>query len=191
MKHRLLLFVFLLWGAMGIATAQNIVVKGTVKDSAGEPVIGATVIEKGNPGNGISTDLDGNFALTVAKGKTLQVSFIGFTTQEVAATAGAPIEVVLQEDAVAADEVHLTGGEVCRLNGGQRSLGKDLAQSEIQLAQPVHRTGFGAEGGENLPAQRLGDGQGDKTQQFPVQSGGYARKAHAGGVDAVGTGAAH
>ena len=94
---------------MGIATAQNIVVKGTVKDSAGEPVIGATVIEKGNSANGISTGIDGDFSLTVPKGKTLQISFIGFVTQEVAATAGAPIEVTLQEDAVAADEVVVIG----------------------------------------------------------------------------------
>ncbi len=94
---------------MGIATAQNIVVKGTVKDSAGEPVIGATVIEKGNSANGISTGIDGDFSLTVPKGKTLQISFIGFVTQEVAATAGTPIEVTLQEDAVAADEVVVIG----------------------------------------------------------------------------------
>ena len=109
MKHRLLLFVLLLWGAMGVATAQNIVVKGTVKDATGEPVIGATVIEKGNSANGISTGIDGDFSLTVPKGKTLQISFIGFVTQEVAATAGAPIEVVLQEDAVSADEVVVIG----------------------------------------------------------------------------------
>ena len=109
MKHRLLLFVLLLWGAMGIANAQNIVVKGTVKDSAGEPVIGATVIEKGNSANGVSTGIDGDFTLTVPKGKSLQVSFIGFTTQEVAAVAGQPIEVVLMEDAVAADEVVVIG----------------------------------------------------------------------------------
>ena len=94
---------------MGVATAQNIVVKGTVKDAAGEPVIGATVIEKGNPVNGISTGIDGDFTLSVPKGKNLQISFIGFVTQEVAATAGAPIEVVLQEDAVSADEVVVLG----------------------------------------------------------------------------------
>ena len=109
MKHRLLLFVLLLWGAMGIANAQNIVVKGTVKDSAGEPVIGATVIEKGNSANGVSTGIDGDFTLTVPKGKSLQISFIGFTTQDVAAVAGQPIEVVLMEDAVAADEVVVLG----------------------------------------------------------------------------------
>ena len=109
MKHRLLLLVLLLWGAMGIANAQTIIVKGTVKDAAGEPVIGAAVIERENPSNGTSTDIDGSFALSVAKGKHLQVSFIGYTTQEIAVVAGGPIEVILAEDAVAADEVVVLG----------------------------------------------------------------------------------
>lgn len=109
MKHRLLLLVLLLWGAMGIANAQTIIVKGTVKDAAGEPVIGAAVIERENPSNGTSTDIDGSFTLSVAKGKHLQVSFIGYTTQEIAVVAGGPIEVILAEDAVAADEVVVLG----------------------------------------------------------------------------------
>ncbi len=109
MKHRLLLLVLLLWGAMGIANAQTIIVKGTVKDAAGEPVIGAAVIERENPSNGTSTDIDGSFALSVAKGKHLQVSFIGYTTQEIEVVAGGPIEVILAEDAVAADEVVVLG----------------------------------------------------------------------------------
>ena len=67
MKHRLLLLVLLLWGAMGIANAQTIIVKGTVKDAAGEPVIGAAVIERENPSNGTSTDIDGSFAYPLPK----------------------------------------------------------------------------------------------------------------------------
>lgn len=63
---------------------QTQVVKVTVVDSHGEPVIGANVIEKGTT-NGSITDLDGNAQLTVKSNAILQVSFIGYTTQEVKA----------------------------------------------------------------------------------------------------------
>lgn len=74
--------------------AQNITVKGHVKDAFGG-VIGANVVEKGNTSNGTITDLDGNFMLSVPQGATLVVSFIGYKTQEVAA---APSVVVTMED---------------------------------------------------------------------------------------------
>lgn len=109
MKNRLLLIGLLLWSALGIASAQNIVVKGTVTDQSGEPVIGATVIEKGNPSNGTSTGVMGDFSLTVPKGKMLNVSFIGYASQDVAAEAGKMLSIVLAEDAVAAEEVVVVG----------------------------------------------------------------------------------
>ena len=86
----LLLGLFLSVGAY----AQNITVKGHVKDALGG-VIGANVVEKGNTTNGTITDLDGNFTLTVPKGATLVVSFIGYKSQEVLA---APSVVVTMED---------------------------------------------------------------------------------------------
>ena len=106
-KRCLLLMALMLWGVAGIA--QNIVVKGTVKDSAGEAVIGATVIEKNNPANGTSTDIDGGFTLNAPKGAALEVSYIGFATQEITAVAGQTIEIVMQEDALAAEEVVVIG----------------------------------------------------------------------------------
>lgn len=69
MKSRLLLLLALLLMVPVGVFAQNITVKGTVTDSQGETVIGATVVEKGNTSNGVTTDLDGHFTLTVAKGK--------------------------------------------------------------------------------------------------------------------------
>ena len=66
----------------GSVLAQR-VVKGTVLDSNNEPVIGASVIEKGNPKNGTVTDLDGNFTLNLKNGKTAVVSYIGMTPQEI------------------------------------------------------------------------------------------------------------
>ena len=61
--------------------AQNITVKGHVKDALGG-VIGANVVEKGNTTNGTITDLDGNFTLTVPQGATLVVSFIGYKVRK-------------------------------------------------------------------------------------------------------------
>lgn len=66
----------------GSVLAQN-VVKGTVLDSNNEPVIGASVIEKGNPKNGTVTDLDGNFTLNLKKGQTAVISYIGMIPQEI------------------------------------------------------------------------------------------------------------
>ena len=68
--------------APGYALAQG-VVKGTVLDSNNEPVIGASVIEKGNPKHGTVTDLDGNFTLTLKSGKTAVISYIGMMSQEI------------------------------------------------------------------------------------------------------------
>ena len=87
--------------------AQNITVKGHVKDATGLEVIGANVVEKGNTSNGTITDLDGNFTLSVPKGATLTISFIGYQTQEVAA---APmVMVTLKDDAELLSEVVVVG----------------------------------------------------------------------------------
>lgn len=86
--------------------AQNITVKGHVKDAMGE-VIGANVVEKGNTSNGTITDLDGNFTLSVPKGATLVVSFIGYQTQEV--TADPSVIITLKDDAELLSEVVVIG----------------------------------------------------------------------------------
>ena len=99
------LCVALLLGA--VAYAQNVRITGTVTDAGtGEPVIGAAVIVPGTT-NGTSTDLDGNFALTVPSGANLEVSCIGYTTLNVKAS---PVmNIRLQEDTRFLDEVVVTG----------------------------------------------------------------------------------
>ncbi len=79
---------------------------GNVVDATGEPVIGATVMEKGTS-NGTVTDFDGNFKLKVAAGKTLTFSYIGLQTQELPAADG--MKVTMQDDALALNEVVVTG----------------------------------------------------------------------------------
>lgn len=111
MKNRRIawLLLMLLTIPLGLF-AQNITVKGVVTDSEGEPIIGASVIEKGKSGNGTITNLDGNFTLNVSgKNKKLVISYIGMTTQEVDAATGKVIKVVLHDDAQALDEVVVIG----------------------------------------------------------------------------------
>jgi TonB-linked SusC/RagA family outer membrane protein len=81
--------------------------KGTVTDATGEPVIGATVVEKGNPKNAAVTDFDGNFTLKLQNGKTVVISYIGMVTQEV--KAGPDMKVQLQDDNAALEEVVVVG----------------------------------------------------------------------------------
>ena len=75
--------------------AQQVTVRGHVKDALGEPMMGANVVEKAQPDNGTIVDLDGNFTLTVPQGSILQISFIGYKTVDVAA---APTVMVTMED---------------------------------------------------------------------------------------------
>lgn len=97
---------FLLTGQMLLAQSRQ--VKGVVKDSSGETVIGASVLEKGTT-NGTITDIDGNFIISVANNATLQVSYVGYTTQEVATAGKTFISVTLREDAEMLDEVVVVG----------------------------------------------------------------------------------
>ncbi len=96
-KKHLILVLAGLCLALGM-NAQNITVKGSVKDSAGEPVIGAGVIVKGTT-QGVSTDLDGNYSINCAPNATLVFSNIGLETQEIAVGGRKTIDVVMAEDA--------------------------------------------------------------------------------------------
>ena len=82
-------------------------ITGTVSDSQG-PVIGASIVEKGTT-NGTVTDLDGNFTLNVKPGATLVISYIGYTTQEIATGSQSSFNVTLQEDNTALEEVVVVG----------------------------------------------------------------------------------
>ena len=105
MKSRLLLLAFILMVPIGVF-AQNITVKGNVTDSEGEPIIGATVMEKGKSQNGVITDLDGNFTLNVSgKGKKIVITYIGMKTEEVDAVTGKTLKIVLKDDSQTLDEV--------------------------------------------------------------------------------------
>lgn len=90
------------------ASAQPKKVTGKVVDANGEPVIGATIKEQGTA-NGTITDFDGNFALDVADNAMLEVSYIGYKSQELKAVAGKTLSVTLREDTEVLDEVVVIG----------------------------------------------------------------------------------
>ena len=122
------------------AFAQSAVVKGTVTDSAGEPLMGAGVIVKGTS-NGCITDLDGNFELTgVTYPVTLVASFIGLSDKEVtlATAAQSPCAIVLEADQNYLDEVVVVGygtQKKVNLTGAVGVVdGKELAQRPVTSA---------------------------------------------------------
>lgn len=104
MKRILLSAVFIALGSA--AFAQQADVSGTVKDEAGEAIIGASVTEEGTK-NATVTDFDGNFRLKTAQGAKLKISYIGYKTATV--TAGQSLNVVLHEDNNVMDELVVTG----------------------------------------------------------------------------------
>ena len=104
-ERRLLLIMWGLFLSLS-AFAQQISIKGHVVDATGEPVIGASVVEKGTT-NGIVTDVDGKFTLSVKPGAILKISFVGYQPQEVKATP--TMKIVLKEDTELLDEVVVVG----------------------------------------------------------------------------------
>ena len=102
-RTALLLCMLLVVGNLHAQTTA----KGTVVDATGEAVIGATVVEKGNPKNATATDFDGNFTLKLQQGKTVVVSYIGMVSQEV--TAGPNMKIQLKDDNAALEEVVVVG----------------------------------------------------------------------------------
>ena len=91
------------------AQQQKQSVSGVIKDATGEPVIGASVLEKGTT-NGTITDFDGNFILNnVPEKGILVISYIGYKAQEVNISGKTSIKVVVKEDTEVLDEVVVVG----------------------------------------------------------------------------------
>ena len=103
-------WLLMLFAAISLGvSAQTITVKGNVKDTTGEPIIGASVVEKGNTTNGTITDLDGNYSIKVPSKATLTISYIGMKTQDIAVKGQSQINVTLSDDTQALDEVVVIG----------------------------------------------------------------------------------
>ena len=108
MKMKNFLAFLLLFIGIGSLTAQNVNITGTVKDNLGETVIGANIKVKDGTAGTIS-DIDGHFSLQAPADATLVISYIGYTTQEVALNGRTDIVITLTEDSQALDEVVVIG----------------------------------------------------------------------------------
>ena len=150
----LLVGLFLSIGAF----AQQIAVKGHVKDTTGEPVIGANVLVKGTT-NGTITDFDGNFMLNVPKDAILSVSFVGFKSAEV--KAASTVMVTLEDDSQVLDAVVVIGygsvkkndmtGSVTaikpdKLNKGLITNAQDMMTGKIAGVSVISKGGAPGEG---------------------------------------------
>ncbi len=103
------------WLAMTLAIifsvsvyAQNITVTGTVTDDTGEPLIGATIVQKGT-NNGVAADIEGNYSISVPSKSTLVFSYIGCDSKEVAVNGKTKIDVTLKSSSTMLDEVVAIG----------------------------------------------------------------------------------
>jgi len=99
-------------------TWAQVKVTGVVTDPSGEAIIGANIVEKGVPGNGTISDIDGNFTLNVKSNKaTVTISFIGYKDKTVALNGSTNLKVTLEEDSQSLDEVVVVGyGSVKKSN---------------------------------------------------------------------------
>lgn len=123
------LFILVLFAGISMAAHAQTVVKGNISDSQGEPVIGASVIEKGTS-NGVITDFDGNFSLNVSSPTaTLLISYVGYVPQEVSANGTSPLKVVMVEDSKMLDEIVVIGYGIQRKGDVTSSVASVKAES--------------------------------------------------------------
>lgn len=108
MFYKLFLFVSLMLLSLGASAQNKITVKGNVTDSQGEPVIGATIFESGTK-NGVITDFDGNYTISIASNGTLHVTYVGYADQNVKVAGRTTVNIVLKEDATALEDVVVVG----------------------------------------------------------------------------------
>ncbi|RUA17889.1 MAG: hypothetical protein DSY83_03350, partial [Flavobacteriia bacterium] len=112
-------------GAERVSDGVQFSVSGNVVDETGTPLPGASIVEKGSQ-NGTQTDFDGNFTLEVSgQNAVLEISYMGYNSQEVALNGRTSISVVLQENAQALSEVVVTA---LGIKSDKRALGYATAQ---------------------------------------------------------------
>lgn len=167
MKSMRIAFMLFFLFIVGEISAQT--VKGTVKDNTGEPITGATVMEKGT-GNGVVTDIDGNFTLKASGSKPIVISYIGMKTQTIDIKGKSVINVTLQDDATSLNDVVVIGyGSVKKkdLTGSVATV-----NSEALQAVPVANASEALTG--KMPGVQIttSEGSPDATVKIRVRGGG-------------------
>ena len=113
------------------AGQNNTPIRGVIRDASGEPLIGVSVVVKGTT-RGVATDAGGNFSIDARPGEILEISYIGFISQELPASAGRLMEVVLLEDTEMLEETVVIGYGVQRksdVTGAIASVGGDALKN--------------------------------------------------------------
>ncbi len=116
------------------ALAQN-VVKGTVNDEAGEPIIGATVKVKGTNAGSI-TDFDGKFSVQAASNATLTISYVGYVTQDVRVAGQSDLTVVLKEDNTTLNDIVVVGYGTMKksdISGSVATINKEQMERKVPV----------------------------------------------------------
>ena len=106
-------------------------ITGNVTNTAGEPIIGATVLEKGNTTNGTITDIDGNLTINLPANATLSISYIGYITQEIQVGYQTSFKVVLKDDTKTLDEIIVVG------YGSQKKANLTGAVSSVKMDEAL------------------------------------------------------
>ena len=150
-----LMFCFI----VGTISAQT--VNGNVVDETGEPVIGATVLEKGTK-NAVITDFDGNFTIKTQGGKVLTISYIGMVSQDVNIAGKTNVNVVLKEDANTLQDVVVVGYGTMKKN--------DLTGS----VSSVNTEQLNAKGAPSVLANLQGSNPGVNITQTTGRGGSYS-----------------
>lgn len=149
---------FVVPSMMNVAMAQTQKISGTVVDEFGDPIIGANIRVVGTT-TGAVTDIDGKFSVDAKSGTNLEVSFIGYATQIVKASAG--MTVTLREDAQSLDDVvvvgygvqkkklvtgatvQVKGDDIAKLNTSNALTGMQATTPGVQITQSSSQPGKG------------------------------------------------
>ena len=163
MKRKLILLFSCFLISMGLAIAQNKPVSGTVLDESGEPVVGASVVVKGNATIGTISDLNGKFSLDIpSSATTLVIKYLGMQEKEVAAATN--VQVTLTQDTKALNEVIVTAMGIQR---SERSLGSaktivDPSDATLKAEPDLFRALNGKIPGVNIVASSSTPGSATK-----------------------------
>ena len=145
---------------------KTVKVKGNVLDANGDPIIGATIKEKGTS-NGTITDFDGNFSFDVSDNSILEISYIGYKPQELKAISGKELAVVLKEDTEMLDEVVVVGF------GVQKKVNLSGSVSTVSTKQiedrPVVNVGQALQGTVANLNITIGSGQATDSPSFNIR----------------------
>ncbi len=135
-----LLSFFLLVGSMSAVYAQKKTVSGTVLDGSNMPLPGVAIMEKGTT-NGVTSDIDGKFSLSVAEDATLKLSSMGYDPQEISVAGITTINVTLKESTELIDEVVVTA---LGMSKSERALGYAISTIDSKELVKVGNTNFGS-----------------------------------------------